>query len=247
MNKDGKSEDAEDMIFDKHNRKTINIRKSIKRSAVLVAVTLFLYSCSPSEPPVTSYDDFNYRIIDNNTAVEITGFRRMLGGYAQIPSHIRGLPVTRIVQYALGENPASRGGAPGFHAVKIPDTVTYIAYGAFRRNRISTLTLGSGVRYIGRNAFSTNRIDSIVIPSSVVFVSGFNANRLTSLHIPYGVQYIGDWAFRMNQLTSVSIPDSVQSIGPQAFRRNRLTEVSIPQHTMVADNAFDRRVTITRR
>ncbi|MCL2231581.1 MAG: leucine-rich repeat domain-containing protein, partial [Treponema sp.] len=60
-------------------------------------------------------------------------------------------------------------------------------------------------------------------------------------------RYIGDWAFRMNQITSVSIPDSVVSIGNQAFRYNQLTEISVPQHTRVANNAFDRDVTVIRR
>ena len=197
-----------------------------------------------------SYGNFHYIVVDNDNAVEIVRYRGgTRGGPMQmhIPSNIEGLPVIRIGEYTFTWS--QRGTRRGFSidTVNIPDTVQYIGRGAFARNQLSSVSIPESVTTVSRNAFVSNQISSVDIPGTLVYLSGFNVNNLTSVDIPQGVQLIGDWAFRMNQLTSVSIPDSVVDIGAQAFRHNRLTEVSVPRHTTIANNAFDRDVTITRR
>jgi len=213
----------------------------------VVGVVIEMVSTSRAR---SSYGNFDYISVNNDSAVEIVNYRGgTLGGarQLQIPSHIGGSPVIRIGEYTFTWS--QRGTRRGFSidAVNIPNTVQYIGRGAFARNQLSSVSIPESVTTISRNAFVSNQISSVDIPGTLVYLSGFNVNNLTSVDIPQGVQLIGEWAFRMNQLTSVNIPDSVIDIRAQAFRHNQLTEVSVPRHTTIAANAFDRDVTITRR
>jgi len=168
---------------------------------------------------------FNYRIIDDGNAVEIRGGGIAPPDHLQIPSHIQELPVTRIRARAFRRQ------------------------SSYHRHRISSVYIPNTVMYIGEYAFYHGNIRHLVIPDSVTYIArgAFADNFIRSLTLGNGVTYIGRNAFSSNQLDYVTIPDSVVSIGVNAFRNNSLTTVSIPQHTTVANNAFDSRVTITRR
>ena len=222
-------------------------RKWIKRAAlVFAAVFAVAVVLQVALDGLASYRGFYYRVIDNDTAVEIARYTGR-GGSVRIPSHIGDLPVTRIAEHTFTY--LTRGNRRGLDIaeVSIPHTITYIGIGAFGRNQLNSVTIGPNVTRVRRNAFRSNGLASVYISGSVMYLSGFYSNNLTSIHIPCGVRYIGGWAFRRNLLASVSIPDSVAYIGDRAFQYNRLTEVSIPRHTAVADNAFDRGVAIIRR
>jgi len=94
--------------------------------------------------------------------------------------------------------------------------VVAIGYRAFYRDRLTSVSIQSGVAHIGNRAFYRNR--------------------LTSVTIPNGVTHIGYRAFAENRLVSVSISDSVTSIENRAFYGgNRLTSVSIPSHTDIVE------------
>ena len=231
------------------------MKKLIKRAAAALGIAFAVWFTvgmivDMVANPTLAYGNFRYRVTANDSAVELTSYRG--GGWSgvgfmQIPSHIEGLPVTRIGERTFTRIGGGTRRGVGINTVSIPDTVTYIGYSAFNSNLLTSVSVPTSVRTISRNAFVSNRITSIDMHGTIVYLAGFNVNNLTSIDIPYGVRYIGDWAFRMNQITSVSIPDSVVSIGNQAFRYNRLSTVSVPQHTRVANNAFDRDVTVTRR
>ena len=236
------------------------MKKWIKRAAAALGIAFAVWLTvgmivEMVTNPRLAYGDFRYRVIANGTAVQLVrynggregGLLNRRSPSVQIPSHIGGLPLTRIEVYTFTRISGRTRRGFSIETVSIPGTVTYIGYGAFTQNLLTSVSIPAGVRTISRRAFSTNRISSLDLPGTLVYVNGFNVNNLTSLDIPYGVRYIGNWAFRMNQLTSVSIPDSVLDIGSQAFRHNQLTEVSVPQHTRVANNAFDSDVTVIRR
>jgi len=134
--------------------------------------------------------DFNYRVIDNNTAVEITRFTAR-GRSASIPSHIGDLPVTVIGENSFRRSWGRRRGTLrsmiyALTSVTIPDTVTRIERYAFEGNRLSYVYIPYGVRHIGDWAFRANRISAVTIPDSVTWV--------------------GDQAFRHNRLAEVSVP-----------------------------------------
>jgi hypothetical protein len=113
--------------------------------------------------------------------------------------------------------------------------VTRIGDRAFSANRLTSVTIPSGVTRIGDRAFYRSRLTSVIIPSGVTSIGycAFDGNQLTSVTIPDSVTSIGERAFSWNQLTSVIIPDSVTSIGKEAFANNPLAGVTIPERVPI--------------
>ena len=163
-------------------------------TAVLLAVTI-VAGCSKTAK-ASPESDFEAKAVDGGAGVEITKY---LGDKweVNIPSKIRGLPVTSI-----GED-------------------------AFREKSLISVKIPNGVIGIGFGAFADNQLTSVTIPNSVIHLSGFGDNQLTSITIPNSVTTIGDFAFFYNQLTSVTIPDSVTVIRDRAFVGNPLTSITI--------------------
>ena len=82
----------------------------------------------------------------------------------------------------------------------IPDTVTAIGDGAFKKNKtLISITLPEHIHSIGHYAF-------------------FGCRNLTSIELPEEVVSIGDYAFKgCRRLPSLDIPESVRRIGRGAF------------------------------
>ena len=88
----------------------------------------------------------------------------------------------------------------------IPETVTKIEEGSFKKSKIENIVLPSSVQTIGKNAF---------LKSSLKMIS-FAENMIS----------IGDFAFSETALETVTIPGSVKNIGSYAFSRiSGLTKV----------------------
>src|SRR6188508_3022034 len=67
---------------------------------------------------------FNYNVVRNGNAVEITGYSDSADGPVEIPNEIAGLPVTGIGQSAFSRHALVTG-------IAIPDTVTSIGVDCF--------------------------------------------------------------------------------------------------------------------
>ena len=113
--------------------------------------------------------------------------------------------------------------------IDIPDSVTYIAGGAFRNcKNLKSVKLSKNIRDIGGFAFANTAITSIEIPNSVI--------------------YIHDDAFSNTKLSGdLYIPDSVISIYSGAFEGTQITSVSIPKNCQYETNSFPPGCKITKR
>ena len=104
--------------------------------------------------------------------------------------------------------------------IVIPDSVTYIAGGAFQNcKNLESVKLSKNTRDIGGFAFANTAITSIKIPNSVM--------------------YIHDDAFSNTKLRGeLYVPDSVISIYPGAFEGTQITSVSIPKNCQYGTSSF---------
>ncbi|MDR1389839.1 MAG: leucine-rich repeat domain-containing protein [Treponema sp.] len=239
----------------------------MKKNYVLTAVLLLASVLAFAQ----SEDDFTVHQLPDNT-LRISGYRGTVKDVV-IPETIYGLQVTKIV-----DNDGLHDGLfdnKGLTSVVIPDTVTEIGFGAFQRNRLSSVVIGKSVKSIDRYAFAGNaELTEIVIPDSVTQMgdsvfqgcgltsftwgkelkaipnSCFSGNKLSSLlDMPAWVTRIGSGAFSGNQMTSITIPSTVTFIGERAFQNNPVTEVVIPEslraQRQIGEFAFSPRGTVS--
>jgi len=128
-----------------------------KAAICLAAITLaaFAACADPTQWEIELFcpeDHFEFRTIDNDTAVEITGY---VGGRTRvrIPPYIRGLLVTAIGSQAfLGEEVFENGETfltGQIASVTIPDSVTKIGDFAFAGNKLTSVVFPNNVTHIG--------------------------------------------------------------------------------------------------
>ncbi|MBP5177437.1 MAG: leucine-rich repeat protein, partial [Clostridia bacterium] len=117
----------------------------------------------------------------------------------------------------------------------IPDTVEYLGVESFGKdNKISSLTLGNGLKVIDDYAFyGCTHVTEIVIPDSVEVIGKYafyNCKRATDVTIGSGVKSIGDYAFYGNyKLRYLVIPENVEEVGSYTFKGgDYLTSVVLP-------------------
>lgn len=101
-------------------------------------------------------------------------------------------------------------------------TVTVIGYDAFKKSKITGITLPDTVQSIGFNAFEgCTDLTSIKIPNSDCNISrgAFkNCSKLKSITLPTNLCGIEEQTFyKCTSLTSINIPDSAAYIGIEAF------------------------------
>ena len=190
---------------------------------VMSTATFTVVDLSAGSVLALSSGDYDYQVIDNNTAVEITGYHGT-GGSAVIPFEIGKLPTVVIGDDAFN-------GCTSLTAVNIPITVSSLGVRSFYGcSSLKSLTIPASVTEIGDAAFS----DCIL---------------LSSVSIPSSVTSIGDSAFfNCTHLVSVAIPSSVTSIGYAAFAYcPALTAIDVDQndkkYTSVGGALYNKTVT----
>ncbi|MGD0817971.1 MAG: leucine-rich repeat protein, partial [Methanomassiliicoccales archaeon] len=220
----------------------------MRNKAVVVVMTLLVLISSliaiQNPARATTSGDFEYTIINNDTAAQITGYTGA-GGIVSIPATIDGYPVVSIGGFSFYSSTILTG-------VIIPDGVTDIGYAAFYDCiSLRSVTIPDGVIGIGNEAFyDCISLTSIVLPDSLISIDGyaFSSSDLTSIIIPDSVTSIGDCVFQdCHNLTSVSVSKGLTSIGSGEFANCfNLTSVTIPESvTSVGEGAFYDCVSLT--
>ena len=151
-----------------------------------------------------------------------------------IPDNFDGFPVVSIGQNAFQKEDVV--------SVTIPDSVTYIGWGAFSScSKLKSVVIGKSVETISESAFSyCESLEKIVIPDSVKKIKEYafrGCENLTSVDFGNSLEEIGNNAFyRCSSLTSVVIPDSVTYIGDYAFSNcESLTDFTIGKSVLSFD------------
>ncbi len=159
---------------------------------MLSAVAMVTGDYSTSSVSGLNGQEFQYRYIENGTAVEIFNWLGQ-GTDFVVPDLIDGKPVTSIGIFTFH-------GSPYLINVTVPDSVKNIGDYAFSAcPSLNKVALGSGIKRIGDHSF-------------------MDCKALSSITMPEGVTRIGNESFKScSNLTSISIPANVTTIGECAF------------------------------
>ena len=129
-------------------------------------------------------------------------------------------------------------------SIEIPDSVTEIGSLAFHNcNKLPPILFGKGKKILVRYSLS-NKDSSYNIPNTVTYIasSAFQGcSTLTNIVIPDSVTHIGLGVFEgCSNLTNIAIPDSITEIRGQTFHRcSKLTSIIIPNSiTAIGEKAF---------
>ncbi len=165
---------------------------------ITLAAVMICLAVLPTKAQAASVDDLTFELSDDGNSYLVTDCKESASGVLEIPATYNGKPVTGIGTWEKSEGVFQY--CTGLTSITIPDSVTSIAWFAFRNcTGLTSVTIGDGVTSIGESAF-------------------YNCTSLTSITIPDGVTSIGYFAFKnCTSLTSITIPDSVTSIEDRAF------------------------------
>lgn len=190
-----------------------------------------------NEPSVVSgdyiIDDWKIYISEEGN-ISITEYKGSSENVA-IPDNFDGFPVVSIGQNAFRYKNS-------VVSVTIPDSVTYIGWGAFYScSNLKSVVIGKSVETISDYAFRyCKSLEKIVIPDSVKKIKEsafYQCENLTSVDFGNSLEVIGNEAFyRCSSLTSVVIPDSVKDIQYEAFFNcDSLTDFTIGKSVLSFD------------
>ena len=145
-----------------------------------------------------------------------------------IPKWHEGKPVTGIGDKAFIGN-------KNITKVILPNSITYIDYGAFSKcTSLTEITIPDSVQRVGDEAFDNcSSAVSLKIGSGITSIGAYvfrGCSALTEIVIPDSVQAIGEYAFiGCTGALSLKIGSGVKTIGAWAFKSCvALTEIVIP-------------------
>ena len=115
--------------------------------------------------------------------------------------------------------------------LEVPESVKYIAGGAFLVCYIDEIRIPDGVKLIGPNIFDTCHAKTVRLPQDITKIEDgtFENSHIKEIILPETVKEIGAGAFAdCDSLKQIVIPQSVEKLGHYVFDSSGLTEVVIP-------------------
>jgi hypothetical protein len=181
-----------------------------------VICIIFLSTCATSDirfGPEVAYrtNHFNYYVVGRSKGfqtVTITGIKKDGFTTIHIPAEIKGIPVTRIGDYAFSNR-------KNLVEVILPDSIRNINGYAFANCGIRGELIIHGNNFdIGSGAFENNEITKVTFTGSTfdwIRSRAFAGNKLTSIELPErGGRVLAIDAFADNNFSApIAIPDTV--------------------------------------
>jgi len=203
--------------------------------------------CTIASLSADAFGPFEYK--DKGESITITRYQRGIIGPVEIPSTIKGKPVTSIGMFAFAFSKGLSNvtipngvtdisllaflGCPDLSCVNIPASVTDCD-GAFGSNSLTTINVDS------HNA-SYSSLDGVLYDKNQTTLILCPGCKVGAVSIPASVTKIKDNAFSgCADLTSITIPDSVTIIEDDGFSAcKRLSSITIPARvTSIGKEAF---------
>ena len=109
------------------------------------------------------------------------------------------------------------------------------------KGKITSLTIGRGVKDIGENAFKgSSNLATVSLPTTLTNIGdyAFNGTKITELHLD-SVKTIGDYAFQgCSSLAKLELSPSLKKIGVSAFSGTKITELRLDCVETIGAGAF---------
>ena len=109
------------------------------------------------------------------------------------------------------------------------------------KGKITSLTIGEGVKDIGENAFKgSSNLTTVSLPTTLTNIGdyAFNGTKLSELHLD-SIKSIGDYAFQgCGSLAKLELPSSLKMIGISAFSGTKITELRLDSVKTIGASAF---------
>ncbi len=132
---------------------------------------------------------------------------------------------------SLNDKPIYNEYAQYLKSITLPNSIETIGAEAFYGTPLTQIVLPDSVTYIAGGAFhNCKNLESVKLSKNTrdIGTRSFQGTAITSIEIPNTVMYIHDDAFRDTKLNgSLYIPDSVIWIYQGAFEGTEITEVSV--------------------
>lgn len=188
--------------------------------------------------------EISYKINDDGVTARVWAYSDNDESFHHvvIQDTYRGLPVTSIGDKE--ERDSSVFSNDDFSTITIPDSIIYIANGAFSScHFLKEITIPKNMKSINDSTFyNCWDLTTVNLPTGLEVIGWgafYGCEKLTSIYFPNTLKEIGNFAFDNCSLTSVTIPNSVTHIGQEAFSSNDLSKIFIPKNVMYIDaNAF---------
>lgn len=163
--------------------------------------------------------DFAYRLAEDGSTIEITGFRSSADVNSfetfTLPSEIDGYTVSRIAEDAFRRNSTIK-------EITLPSTIKSIGKSAFQNTRFNKINLNEGLIAIEDFAFENSRVSEISFPQSLQTLGVKSFNGVTQLktvnfHIDSVIETIPESCFASCGILELTLPASVKTVDKFAF------------------------------
>ena len=180
------------------------------------------------------FDDLN----DIITSIKTGKYLRIIGNQAfkllknLEEVDLEGSPLERIGMFAFE-------GCLNLSSFDIPDTVTLIGEGAFKKSGLQSVKIPSGLKYIESETFRfCNNLTAVDFSSCTgltkICTNAFRMTGVNIISLPRGLKNIEKTAFaNCDSLSNITFNDDLEYIGYKAFNKcNSLTSLEIPAVTI---------------